>query len=507
MTATLFRDALLVTLEGSAPPANGDLLVVNSSIAAVGGTIAAPPDAVIVEARGKLILPGLVNAHTHSSETFFRGRYEGMPLEVWLLYAYPPLTDAPIPPRLLYLRTLLLAMESLKSGVTMLSDDFFDPPIHDPARLAVVFDAYEAAGIRANVSSAVVDIPMLDTLPFARDVVPAHLQALLDGAAMITPAAYAAFCRDVFATLHGRAAGRLRFMVAPSAPQRCTAEMLQACAALARDHGVPFHTHVLETKTQAVTGGELFGKSLIAVMADLGVLDRHTTIAHAVWVDDGDIAVMGEAGCAVVHNAVSNQKLGAGIAPLRRLIDAGVAIGLGTDGLSSNDTARIFDVMRVAALIHSTTGPDPSSWASSAEILKAATLGGARTALLDGVTGSLAPGKAADLIVLDLDALAFTPLNDPVKHLVWSENGSDIELVMVAGEVVVRRGRLTRIDEAETLAEIRDLAPAWLAAHARIEARNRVFAPFLAEIHRRAAMLDLGLNRYAGDTPQWQRRN
>ena len=163
------------------------------SIAAVGGTIAAPPDAVIVEARGKLILPGLVNAHTHSSETFFRGRYEGMPLEVWLLYAYPPLTDAPIPPRLLYLRTLLLAMESPKSGVTMLSDDFFDPPIHDPARLAVVFDAYEAAGIRANVSSAVVDIPMLDTLPFARDVVPAHLQALLDGAAMITPAAYAAF--------------------------------------------------------------------------------------------------------------------------------------------------------------------------------------------------------------------------------------------------------------------------------------------------------------------------
>jgi 5-methylthioadenosine/S-adenosylhomocysteine deaminase len=508
MTRTLFRGATLLTMApgAGASTSTGDLLVDETTIAHVAAHIAPTPDMAVVEARGKLMMPGLVNAHTHSSETFFRGRYQNMPLEVWLLYAYPLLMGPPIPPRLLYLRTLLLAMESLRNGVTLLCDDFFDPPVHDLDRLGVAFKAYEDAGIRANVSSAVMDVHPLDALPYARDIVPTRLQGLLDFGPPISAAAYVDYCRSAFAALHGRA-GRVRFMIAPSAPQRCTPELMLACNDLARDRSVSYHTHVLETKTQAVTGHEKFGKSLVRYMHDLGVLQRHTTIAHSVWVSDEDIALMGAAQCSIAHNAISNQKLGAGIAPIRRLLDAGVTVGLGTDGISSNDTARIFDVIRVAGLIHSAPGPDHSQWTSAREILTAATIGGARSALLEDVTGSLEAGKAADLLMLDLNAYPFTPRNDIDKHLVFSENGSSIELVMVEGEVVMRDGRLTRIDEGAILAEIREVAPALLAEHAAIEANNRVFEPYFAEIHRRACRRDIGLNRYAGDMTPWMRRN
>lgn len=504
----LIRGATILAMEGAhgTRPFAGDLLVEGDRIAAVGTDLPVPPGTDIIEGRDRLVMPGLVNGHLHSGETFFKGRYEGLPLELWLLYAYPFVGGSPVPERLLYLRSLLVAMESLRGGVTTICDDFFDPPAHDLDRLGTVFRAYEDAGIRANVSSAVMNIPALDTLPYAREVFPADVQARLDPGPPITAAAYLEYCGAAFDAFDGRA-GRLRFMVAPSAPQRCTPDLLLGCHDLARARGVPFHTHVLETKTQAVTGPELYGRSLIRYMRDLGVLDRNVTIAHSVWVSDDDMRLMGEAGCSIVHNCISNQKLGAGIAPLRRLLEAGVTVGLGTDGLSSNDTARIFDVMRAAALIHGVSGPDYSTWVSAEEILTAATIGGARTALLDGETGSLEAGKRADLIVLSMRGTNFLPLNDIRKHLVYCENGGSIETVMVNGEIVLRDGRLTRIDEDAILDEIRAAMPAFLAEHARVETMNSQFEPYFAEVHRRATRQDIGLDRYAGDAPRWPGQN
>jgi 5-methylthioadenosine/S-adenosylhomocysteine deaminase len=217
------------------------------------------------------------------------------------------------------------------------------------------------------------------------------------------------------------------------------------------------------------------------------------------------MALMGEAGVTVVHNAVSNLKLGAGVAPVRRLMQAGVTIALGTDGVSSNDTASIFDVMRVAGLLHGASGPDPAMWLSASELLQAATVGGARSAMLEDVTGSLEPGKAADLIMLDLDAYAFTPLNDIARHLVYAANGGQVHLVMVGGEVVMREGRLTRVDEAAVLAEIRERVPAYLDGHGEVEARNRALEPWFTEIHCRSATRHTGVYRYAGDAALWPR--
>ncbi len=504
----VFRGGMLLTLHGPQgfEASVGDLVVAGDRIVSVGGSARPEPEDVVVEAAGKLLMPGLVNAHTHSSETFLRGRFERMPLEVWSLYAYPFFTETPVSPRLLYLRSLLLAMESLKSGVTAISDDFFDPPGHDLQRMLAAVQAYDDIGIRATVSNAVINLPTLDTLPYARDIVPPDLQARLDAAPLTDLAAYLDFCEAARAEFHGRK-GRLRFMVAPSAPQRCPPDFLVACHDFAVRHDMQFHTHVLETRVQAVTGPAFHGRSLIATMADLGILGPQATLAHAVWVSDDDMELMGEAGVSVAHNAISNLRLGSGVAPIRRMLDAGVNVALGTDGLSSNDSARVFDLMRVAALVQGVPGPDPSEWLTAAEVLAMATTGGATAARLGRDTGALGVGMAADVVMLDLGRLPFVPLNDPVKHLVFAENGGSVELVMVAGEIVVRDGRLLAVDESEVIAEIAELMPAHLAEQARAEERGRVLEPYFAEVHRRASLVDVGMRRYAGDLAPWRRRD
>ena len=503
----LFRNATILSMDAAngTTPFAGDLLVENDRIAAIGPNLVAPEGARIIDATGKLVMPGLVNAHMHSSETFFKGRYQNMPLEVWMLYSYPILMKDPIGERLLYLRSLLTAMESLKGGVTTMVDDWFDFPAYDPARLGRVFDAYETSGIRANVSHVVIDKHVLDTMPWLRELIPADLQAEVGGPD-ITPDAYIAYCREIFDTQHGRA-GRLGFMVSASAPQRCSVPMMQACVALAQEKGVPYHTHVLETKTQAVTGPEFYGKSLIRYMRDIEILTANTTIAHSIWVTDEDMALMGEADCSIAHNVISNLKLGSGIAPIRRLLDAGVHVGLGTDGLSSNDTARIFDVMRFAGLVHDIAAPDTDRWVKAAEVLRSATIEGARTAMLDGVTGSLEVGKRADLVMLDLTGYDYLPMNRLDHHLVYCENGSNIRMVVVNGAVVVEEGRLLTVDEAAVFAELRELLPAYMAEHAELERLNARFDPYLREMYRRATIQDIGINRYQGDLPLWPGAN
>lgn len=486
----LFRNATLIAMDPQhgADSFTADLLVADGLIAGIGPDLACPPGTEIIDACEKLIMPGLVNAHTHSAEMFFRGRYERLPLELWLLYAYPFLRAGPPPPRVLYLRSMLLAIESIRSGVTTLVDHFFDPPQHDLARLGQAVRAYDDIGVRATVSSAVMNIHPLDALPLARDIVPPALQELLAFGPPISPEVYIDYCRSAHEAFHGRS-GRISFMVAPSAPQRCTPALMQSCRDFATAHRIPYHSHVLETKLQAITGRLHYGGSLIAYMNDLGLLGPGTTIAHGVWLDDADIDMLGQAGVSVVHNIIANLKLGSGIAPVRKLMAAGVNVALGSDGASSNDTVRIFDAMRVAALIHSTPDRPHGQWLAAAEVLHMATINGARSAGQGLVTGSLEVGKAADLIVLDLKALAFTPRNSLANHVIYAENGSSIERVMIAGTTVLLNGRITTIDEHAILAEIREMIPGFLAAHALDEARNAVFHDSFAEMHRRASLM------------------
>jgi 5-methylthioadenosine/S-adenosylhomocysteine deaminase len=254
---------------------------------------------------------------------------------------------------------------------------------------------------------------------------------------------------------------------------------------------------------QAVTGREFYGSTLVEHLDSLGVLSDRATLAHGVWLTDSDITRLGEVRASVAHNPISNLKLGSGIAPWRALLDAGVNLGLGSDGLSTNDSARMFDVVKSAALLHKVTQPDYTKWPTADEVLWAATRGGAVSARLGSQVGAIAPGYKADLVVLDLRSVNFTPVNDIAQHLVYVENGESITEVWVDGQVVMRDGRCLLIDEEAVLDEIRELGGEYLQRFAKVEDINRVFEPYFRDIYRRCCQEPMGINRFSGDERAW----
>jgi cytosine/adenosine deaminase-related metal-dependent hydrolase len=262
---------------------------------------------------------------------------------------------------------------------------------------------------------------------------------------------------------------------------------------------------VLETKAQAVTGQEHYQSTLVEYLYKIDALHRRTTLAHGIWLTPGDIDLLADVGASVAHNPISNQKLGAGILPFRQLLDAGVNLGLGTDGICSNDSARMFDVMKAGSLLHHVTSPDHTTWPTASELLHAATVGGARSANLEGTVGSITPGLEADLVVLDLRTVAFTPRNDLRNHLVYCENGASIDYVLVAGKIVVDHGRVMTVNEDALLEEFRGYLPEFLRQWEVVEQLNRRFEPFVQAMHDTCSRQPLGFSRYSGDSRTWER--
>ena len=501
----LIRNATILAMDGAhgSTPFRGDILIDGDRIAAIGGGVPNPDTAQVIDGTDRMVMPGLVNAHLHSWEAMFKGRYDNMPLELWMLYSYPILGCTPLEARLIYLRTMLVGMESLKNGVTCVVDDIIELPGQSMEALGAAFQAYEDLGMRANVSGHIINKPFTDTIPYAAQLLP---KELLDRVSKNTPpstADYLEFSKEALSRFQNKH-GRLRYVIAPSGPQRCTDDLLAAAHELAVKNGAPYHIHILETKTQAVTGREFYGKTLIRHMHDVGALSERTTIAHSIWVTDDDIELMGRARCSIAHNPISNQKLGAGIAPFRKLLDAGVNIALGTDGICSNDTARMLDVMHVAAILHKVTTPNYKLWPTADEVLRAATIGGARSAMIHDQVGSLEVGKKADLVILDTKSINFTPLNDLRNHVVYCENGTSITTVICNGEIVVKDGKLMRVDEAALLDELGSYVPKFQKHQAQVETINREFEPYFDQIHRRCCEQDVGINRYSSSESEWR---
>jgi cytosine/adenosine deaminase-related metal-dependent hydrolase len=466
-------------------PERADVLVDGELIGAVADRIDPAGADRVIDARDLLLMPGMVNAHIHTEQNTFRGRYPGLPLEVLMLYAYPLTGASPLDSRMIYLRTLLAGIESLKSGVTAILDDVMEVPHQGLEQLGSVFRAYGDIGMRASVSGHVIDRPFFETIPYLEETLPDRLKQKFLRVPPLALGDYMEFCRAAVERFHDTGGGRLRYVVAPSGPQRCTEELLATVADFSRSAGVAFHIHILETRVQRVTGSRLYGRSLIRLMADLDALHERTSIAHAIWIDQDDIETIAARGATVAHNPVCNLRIGSGIAPLRALLDAGVNVALGTDGISSNDSCRLFDVMKVAGLIHTLATDDYDEWPTAAEILWAATRGGARAVGLEDRIGSIEPGKRADIVALDVCSPAFVPVNDLRNQLVYAENGSSVRLVMVDGELVVEDGVCTRIDERAVLAEARTLLGAYLKQHALVEDDARELEPYLRAVYER----------------------
>ncbi|MFA6968084.1 amidohydrolase family protein [Bosea sp. (in: a-proteobacteria)] len=502
--STLFRDVHVLDLacESGMTPAT-DLLVEGDRISAIGPDAArlAPREARIIDGSGKLLLPGLINAHFHSPVNHMKGRLDSLPLEIFMLYESPGLEALRPTPREAYVRTLLACAEMLKSGVTAVQDDAFLVPEPTTEIIDAVMQAYADSGIRATVALDEPNLAELDKLPFLTDLLPGDLRAELANPRMFGAERLLAMYDHLIGRWHGVEDGRLRAAVSCSAPQRVSPDYFAALDDLSRSHGLPFYAHMLETRLQRVLGHEqprFDGRSLVRYTADLGLLSKRMNVIHAIWVDDEDLDLIAAAGSVVAHNPISNLRLGSGVMPFRRMRDRGIPICLGTDEAIADDAVNMWAVAKMAGLIHNIAGADYDAWPRAGEVLDCLFMGGARAMGLQDELGPLAPGRLADLVLLDLDTLPFTPLNDLRRQLVYCENGASVVMTMVAGRILCETGRLSTIDEPALRAEARAIfAERKPALESAARAADR-WLPFYRAMYERAAGTDVGMNRWVG---------
>jgi 5-methylthioadenosine/S-adenosylhomocysteine deaminase len=459
---------------------------------------AAEGDGEEIDARGWLAMPGLVNAHVHSSGAFNRGLVDNLPLEHFMLYELPPFDAPRVAPELYRARVLYGAVEMLRTGVTSIVDDPIYAPHPTGAAIDAVMGAYEELGVRATVTIYQPDRAEHEWFPYIGELLEPSLVTRLAEEGPPPGDEVLALYEGFVGRWHGAAGGRLRCGVSPSAPQRSTDAYLQRMHTLAAEHQLPYVVHVYESKVQRVAGELLYGGSLVRHMRELGVLDERACVVHAVWVDDEDIADLAASGATVVHSPSGNLRCGSGQLPYRRLLDAGVPLALCTDEATVEDTNNLWNVGRLAALVHKNAGPDYRSWPTAREILTALTAGGARAMGLEGEVGVLDVGARADIVMLDLDSPVFLPLIDLPNHLVYGEHGRSVRMVMVDGRVVVRDGKVLTIDEDALIEEVRALMPAWLEALESAEAWARRLRPAFDEMYRRCSAEDVGFTRWTG---------
>jgi len=476
-------------------PAQTDILVGGERIERIGPNLPADAGVEIIDAAGKLVAPGFINAHYHSHDVMAKGLFEEMPFDIWTLHSNP----ANYGPRTLAevrLRTLLGAAESLRNGITTIQD-FLTLVPQDEAIVDTVLSAYEEAGIRVVFAIAARDRAALDIAPFIPKDLPEAIRRRIAGSDRKAKDELD-FITAQIRRLGNNPTARQTWALAPSAPQRCSQELLEGIAALSRELAMPVFTHVYETRIQAAAARQQpSATSLIDVLARAGLMNEHLNIVHGVWLTAHDIAQIAEAGARVVHNPVSNLKLKSGIAPILDLHRAGVDIALGCDNYSCAETQNIFLAMRMLCLLPAVTDPEPGP-INAAYALRAATLAGARAVGLSHKIGALKPGMIADLMILDLREPAFVPFNSAARQIVFAEAGRAVETVLVGGRPVVRNSRLVAVDEAALAAEVDEIAPAFRRDAQTLAARNADLVAPLLNANREAWKVSLGFERYVG---------
>ena len=469
---------------GAAAPERKDILIRNGKIFALREKITPEGDLTVIDAAGRLVIPGLINAHLHSHDHYDRGRFDNLPLELWILFIRPWIGAKPLTPRELYLRTMIGALEMVRTGTTLGIDDVNLAPFNTLENVAAVMQAYRDVGMRALVSASVFDKPAYQSVPYVEELLPGPIREAMDQAAQFTADRWVAFLRDCLSAWN-RSGELTRFILGPSAPQRCTDNLLVKLKELAEAHDSILVTHTLETRVQKVTGPLVYGKSIIAHLADLGLLAKNTNLVHCVWVSAEDIELIAASGARVIHCPISNLKLGSGIAPLERMLQAQIPLALGTDNTSCNDSQNIFEVMKFAALLPKVAHADFPRWPEAGKILQMATAGGAAAAGLAGKVGTLAPGSWADLAILDMQSPSFLPVGQIERNLVFSENGRAVETVMVNGEILLENRKIKNVDEAALYAEIRETAERLKKEHRSVYEKAQEIYPYFQEAYFR----------------------
>lgn len=465
---------------GAHTAAARDILIDGDTIAEIGPPgLAAPDGADMIDAADRLLMPGLVNAHTHGNGNLAKGMGDRWTLETLLnagFYLHGHRTDEDK-----YLTCLLGGLEMIRSGTTACYDLFGEYPLPTLDGFQAAARGYAEAGVRAVLAPMLGDRNLYTAIPGLIESLPPPLRGLAERyEAAPTEEALAAVTRLVRGW-HGTDE-RIGLAVAPTVPLYCSDRFILGCRDLARDAGLRLHMHVAESKAEAVGGLRRYGKTLTAHLDELGFLGPDLTAAHGVWLDDDDIARLAGNGAAVAHNPGSNMRLGCGIAPAAKLRTRGVPVGIGTDGPHCSDGQNMFLAMRTASLASRVSSPDYREWLAAEDVLAMATEGGARAMGLEGRIGRLAPGFKADIVFLDLRHVNFVPFNDPTNQIVLTENGAAVDSVMVGGRLVLDRGRFPHVD--------------FDRVRRRVEERIAALRSLNAEAKRIAALLEDAVGGY-----------
>ena len=376
-----------------------------------------------IDAAGQVVMPGLINTHTHAPMVLFRGLADDLALMEWLTKYIFPAEARMVSPEFVREGTRLAALEMIQSGTTTFADMYyFEEEVARETR---------AAGLRGVLGQTIIQFPVADARTPAEALARADaFITAFKGDPLITPA------------------------VAPHAMYTLDGPTLMAARNLARRHGVPTLIHLAETGDEVQIAQERFKMSPVGYLDTLGFLGAGVLAAHAIWVSEPEMVILRERGVGVSHNPESNMKLASGTAPVPALLKAGVAVGLGTDGAASNNDLDMFEAMRMASLLHKLQSGDPRVL-SARTALEMATLGGARALGMAGQVGSLEPGKRADLIVVSMSAARQTPVYDPISHLVYTTRGDDVQTTIVHGRVLMRNRTIVTLDEAAVLRDAR----------------------------------------------------
>lgn len=370
----------------------------------------------ILDASNCAILPGLINAHTHAAMTIFRGLADDLPLMEWLeRYIFP--AEAHLKAEWVRWGTILACSEMLLSGTTTFCDMYiFEEEV---ARAA------KDMGMRAIVGEVLYDFPSPNYGPIEKGFL--YTEELIE---------------------RWKGDPLIKVAVEPHAPFTCSPELLTRARELADSHEVPLIIHVSETKEEVERITARYGCTPIKHLKKLGILEGKTIADHVVWVGEEEIEILGEAKVGVVHNPESNMKLASGVAPVTRMLEVGIKVGLGTDGAASNNDLDMFREMDSAAKLHKAFSRDPRKM-DATTVLRMATIGGAMALGMQDLIGSLEPGKRADLIVVNLKSPHLVPLHNLISHLVYSAKGADVRDVVVEGKVLVRGGSFVKLNLEE----------------------------------------------------------
>jgi 5-methylthioadenosine/S-adenosylhomocysteine deaminase len=428
----LLTNALVLTMDDQfSQYPSGAVAITGDSIVAVGDISKDYAAKQTVDCGGKVLMPGLVNAHTHAPMTLLRGLADDLRLDVWLLGYMMPVEREFVRPDFVRLGTGLACAEMIRSGITCFADMYYFE--------AAVAEATTAAGMRALCAQTVLKFPTPDaasyedSLALARDFISQWKDHPL-----IVPA------------------------VAPHAPYTCTPEILLACSALAAEFDVPLHTHLSETAFEVENSRQEHGMPVIPWVKKQSLFEAKVLAAHCVHVDEGEIRTLRNAKAGVAHNPTSNLKLASGVAPVVKMLETGLNVGIGTDGPASNNDLDMFEETRLAAILAKGISSDPTALPAR-QALAMATRLGAHALHIGRLTGSLEPGKRADLIVLDLHSLHNSPTftRDPsavYSQIVYAAKSTDVTDVMCNGQWLMRDRRLLTVDEASLRRAAQDYA-------------------------------------------------